>query len=182
MKQTIQNILKGDKKAYKAVVKEFGPGIRAFFAGHLNDFSEVDDLSQEVFISAYENLKTFNINSDFKTWLKGIARNKLNMHLRHEYTKKRIIGQLKNRVADMAPDEESGYSTFSPREAIYKLRECLKKLPEKFKRIVDFRYIQNSHVKTIAEKLAMTVSAVSVILFRSRKMLESCMREDKPNG
>jgi len=179
MKKMIRSIIKGDRQAFRNVIKEFGPGIRAFIAGHLNNFAEVDDLSQEVFISAYENLNTFKIDSDFKTWLKGIARNKLNMHLRREYTKERVIGQLKTKIAELASGEDSAFST---KEAIHKLRECLKKLPEKFKRIVDFRYMQNIHVKTIAEKLAMTVSAVSVTLFRSRKMLESCMREDTPNG
>lgn len=182
MKQIIQKILKGDKKAYKAVIKEFGPGIRAFFGSHLNSFTEVDDLSQEVFLSAYENLDSFDVESDFKTWLKGIAWNKLNMHLRREYTRDNIMFHLRNRVAELASDNENEYSTLTTRQAVHRLRECLKKLPGKFKKIVEFRYLQNIRVKNIARKVSMTVSAVSVILFRSRKMLKSCMSEERTDG
>ena len=76
MKELVKRVLAGDRDAYRDVVKEYGPVVRACLASHLTSAQTVEDLAQETFIAAYEHLKEFDVQRDFGPWIKTIARNK----------------------------------------------------------------------------------------------------------
>jgi RNA polymerase sigma-70 factor, ECF subfamily len=169
VKDVLTRILGGDRDAYRAVVQEFGPGIRAFLAARLFSAELVDDLSQETFIAAFENLKTFDLEADLGAWLRTIARNKLNSHLRRVYAHGDALEVLRARVVEAALEE--GAETGS----VDALRHCLEKLPARLHEVVRARYFDRQRVGAIAQRLGTTTAAISSLLFRSRKELEGCM-------
>jgi len=48
MKAVIQKVLKGDRDAYRAIVKEYGSVVRACLAGHLSSTDVVEDVLRNV--------------------------------------------------------------------------------------------------------------------------------------
>ena len=161
----------GDRDAYRAVVKEHGPGVRALLAAHLSDADTVDDLAQETFVAAYESLAQFDLTADLGLWIKGIARNKLLMHLRRVYRHGRAMDKLKVEAVELACPVQDVDSA----SAVDRLRECLQKLPERLMTVVKARYYERERVDSIASKLGTSVTAVSSLLYRGRKELEGCM-------
>jgi RNA polymerase sigma-70 factor (ECF subfamily) len=175
MKTVIQKVLSGDRDAYRAIVKEYGSVVRACLAGHLSSAHAVEDLAQETFIAAYEHLGEFDLDQDFGPWLKGIARNKLLMHLRRTYQHGEALEKLKAKAAEVMFEEVTRLQSSDDGQAVDRLRHCFEKLPQRLMGVLRARYYDRESVTAIAGKHRTSVSAISSLLFRGRKELQSCM-------
>lgn len=79
-----------DRDAYGELVLRHQSGVRRFLR-HLTkgDAAWADDLAQEAFLKAYQNLPLFRGDSSFLTWVFGIAHNQFRnarRQLRHDLT------------------------------------------------------------------------------------------------
>ncbi|MBV8879543.1 MAG: sigma-70 family RNA polymerase sigma factor [Planctomycetaceae bacterium] len=179
MKDVIQKVLKGDRDAYRAIVKEYGSAVRACLAGHLSSTDTVEDLAQETFVAAYEHLREFKLDQDFGPWIKGIARNKLLMHLRRSYQHGAALEKLRAQAAQEVFDEVARRQDGDDAQAIDRLRRCFEKLPQRLSGVLQSRYYERQSVTRIAERHGTSVSAISSLLFRGRKELQACMARSR---
>ena len=125
MKEVILQVLKGDRDAYRGLVRECGPSIRAFLAAHLSQPDAVDDLAQETFIAAFESLNRFDLDADLGSWLKGIARNKLLMHLRRRYQHGEALERLKAEAVEKVFEDTCRLQEADGSASLDRLRHCL---------------------------------------------------------
>ena len=175
MNEVVQRVLKGDRDAYRGLVREYGPAIRAFLAAHLSQPDAVDDLAQETFIAAFESLSRFDLDAELGSWLKGIARNKLLMHLRRRYQHGEALERLKAEAVQVVFEETCRLQEADGAPSLDRLRHCLDKLPPRLLGVVRSRYFDRERVSSIASKLGTTATAISSLLFRGRKELETCL-------
>jgi RNA polymerase sigma-70 factor, ECF subfamily len=175
MKDVLRKVLAGDRDAYRLIVKEYGSVVRACLAGHLSSVDVVEDLAQETFIAAYEHLGDFDLEQDFGPWIKGIARNKMLMHLRRTYQHGEALEKLKAKAAEKVFDEVVRLQASDDGRAVDALRRCFEKLPQRIMGVLRARYFERESVTAIAGRLRTSVSAISSLLFRGRKELQSCM-------
>jgi len=175
MKAIIQRVLGGDRDAYRAIVKEYGALVRACLGGHLASSDLVEDLAQETFVAAYEHLADFDLEQDFGPWIKGIARNKLLMHLRRSYLHGEALEKLKARAAEEMVDDVGRRQAGDDTHSVDRLRRCIEKLPQRLLEVLRARYFDREPVTAIAGRHRSSVSAISSLLFRGRKELQACM-------
>lgn len=175
MKDVIRKVLDGDRDAYRAIVKEYGPVVRACLAGHLRSADAVEDLAQETFIAAYEHLRDFDLEMDFGPWLKGIARNKMLMHFRRTHQHGEALEKLKTKAAERVFEDVVRLQSADDGRAVDALRRCFEKLPQRLMGVLKARYFERESVTAIAGKQGTSVSAISSLLFRGRKELQGCM-------
>ena len=179
MKEVIQKVLNGDRDAYRAIVKEYGSVVRACLAGHLSSTDTVEDLAQETFVAAYEHLRDFKLDQDFGPWIKGIARNKLLMHLRRSYQHGEALEKLRARAAQEVFEDVARRQDGDDTAAVDRLRACFEKLPQRISGVLQARYYERVTVTAIASRHRTSVSAISSLLFRGRKELEACMSRSR---
>src|SRR5437870_11500530 len=74
----------GDAGAFTQLVSAHQGRVRAYVGGTINRPEVVDDLAQEVFLSAFSSLDSYKGEAPFGVWLLGIARHKTLMYLRQE--------------------------------------------------------------------------------------------------
>ncbi|MEK7413880.1 MAG: sigma-70 family RNA polymerase sigma factor [Planctomycetota bacterium] len=176
--EPVERVLAGDIEAFRFIILRYGPQIRALLASQLADQATVDDLAQDTFMAAYEGLETFQPEANMGAWLKGIARNKLLMHLRTTYRRNdaqtRLRAEIMSRQLSHDASEREDDQDQAARR-IERLRACLGKLPEAIKSVVMARYLDHEPVTAIAARLQTTVNAISATLFRSRKRLKTCV-------
>ncbi len=55
------------------------------------------------------------------------------------------------------------------------MNTCLEKLPDRVRTVVQARYFGRDKVNAIAADMQTTVSAISSLLYRGRKLLETCI-------
>ena len=100
MKELIARAARGDLDAFTELIRPRQAALRAFCVRLLPDGDAADDLAQEVFLAAFQSLKTFELGRDFDTWLRGIARNKIRMALRHESVRRDALDRILRREAE----------------------------------------------------------------------------------
>ena len=106
----------GDETAYKHIRERYVPLVAGYFAGKAEQ-SVIEDLVQDVFMSAFQNIDTLRSSGKLGPWLLGIARNKLNDFYRSR-RRQRVLGEALN--MEMGSDLQHGQviadSTPSPAE------------------------------------------------------------------
>lgn len=176
MQETIQKILSGDKEAFREIVRRYAPGVRAFLASSLSDPQSVDDLTQETFIATYQSLEQVHPDQELGPWIKGIARNKLRMHLRSYYRKKDVVQSLKSEIIEEVIADIDTMSE-EDKDQINSLQTCIQKLPDRSREIIKARYFSNESVINLAKRLQSTVTAMSSVIYRTKQILRDCVKQ-----
>src|SRR5579871_2137301 len=71
----IEAVVGGDRESYRQVILRCEAMVRMILAAILPDPGGVDDVAQEVFVTAFGKLNQYQPGTDFELWLKAIARN-----------------------------------------------------------------------------------------------------------
>src|SRR5262245_52163192 len=73
----LEEIERGRSDAFGQIVRAYALPLRSYLASQVHHLDDVDDLAQEVFLTALRSLSSYRRGEDFGAWLRGIARNKL---------------------------------------------------------------------------------------------------------
>ena len=166
----IEKIKNGKVEAFRLLVRRYTQTVRFLLARRLNDHHEIEDLTQEVFVAAYQSLGNYDSSKkNFKSWLSSIAHNKLMSHLRKYYAIQKRDLILESQFLDFEDDVEP------TEELIEKMKKCLSKLPDQAQELVNSRYFTSEPIMLLAERIGSSENAISSKLFRIRKALKNCI-------
>src|ERR1700758_582528 len=108
----------GDVSAFEELVKRYDRNVFRIAQHITQNREDAEDVVQDAFIKAYQNLEQFQGNSKFYTWLVRIAVNEALMKLRRRKTSKTVSidedvetedGSMPREVADWSPNPEQLY-------------------------------------------------------------------------
>ncbi|KUF37884.1 RNA polymerase sigma factor [Myroides marinus] len=130
-----------------------------------------EDLTQDIFVKLYLNLKNFRGESKFSTWLYSFAYNHCVNYSKLVLKKKRNEEVLddENQYALSIEDEISDEEIFSL--SVDKLQESLVKLDPEDKIVLLMKYQDDKSIKEIATLLDLGESAVKMRLHRAKKKI-----------
>src|SRR5581483_632357 len=161
--QLISNYLSGDEEALKELISRYLKPVYNFIYHLAGNKENAEDISQETFVKAWKNLKKYNPEQNFKTWLFTIARNTAIDWLRK---KKSLV------FSDFDSDDknvmESTLSDESPQaleeiilsEDKKHLLEGIEKLSPMYQSILTLRYNEEFTFKEIGEILGKPLHTV----------------------
>lgn len=161
--QLVAEYLSGKETALAVLIQRHTKSVLYFVARFCGFGSEAEDVTQEVFIKVWKNLKKFDKTKKFKTWLYRIARNTAIDHLR---TKKQLVDLNK-----FSEDEEDGWGElpdFTPsafdslvvREQVDKVQAAIAELPEIYRTVLDLYFREELSLAEIAEVLDEPVDTI----------------------
>jgi len=73
--QLINNYLKGDEESLEILIQRYLKPIYSFVYRYIGNAHETEDITQEVFVRMWRNLRKFDQQKSFKTWIFAIAKN-----------------------------------------------------------------------------------------------------------
>jgi RNA polymerase sigma-70 factor (ECF subfamily) len=170
----------GDASAFAHLVALHQGRVRAYIGGSIRRPDVVDDLAQEVFLSAFRSLDSYKGDAPFGVWLLGIARLRTLMHLRGEV--RRVSRESGSVDAVLAPfrvkevERDDGDLVVRERE-ISALQRCLERLPADGAELIAERYFKARPVADIARDLGKREGAIRMTLLRLRQALRACVQE-----
>ncbi|MBN1670818.1 MAG: sigma-70 family RNA polymerase sigma factor [Kiritimatiellae bacterium] len=175
--QAVRSAQQGDAKAFEQLVRSYQGRIRAWFATHMADASQVDDFAQDVFLIAFQRLGSFDPLRPFYPWLKGIAVNVLRNERRKmrpavldgEQELETLLDGFAAEQGERLEDELAGRDVFRA------LHECIAKLKAASSRIVQAYYMANLPLQDIGRREGKSSKAISVTLVRIRRRLRACL-------
>jgi RNA polymerase sigma-70 factor, ECF subfamily len=164
----------GEQGAYRVLVERYQERIRNLVYSIFHEQDIVDDLSQEVFIKAYEALAQFRFQSSFYTWLYRIAVNKC----RDELRKRKVRRWFSLQTLMEASDKElTSKLVVEPqdRELQELLAASLQTLPDKYRIALVLKDIDGMSYEEIAETMECEIGTVKSRLSRARAMMRKVL-------
>ena len=171
----IQRFLDGDDTAFSALVKKYQKSVHALAWRKTGDFHIAEDITQETFLKAYQNLSSLKEPQSFASWLYVIAANNCNTWL----GKKRLCTQSLERTSSTEL-EKATYSSYvieeNERASVEAQREVVKKLLAKLQEsdrtVITLYYLGGMTYEEISRFLGVSVSAIKNRLYRARQQLK----------
>ena len=164
--------LKSEEGAFEKLIRRTQGSLRFFIAVRCPEPSEVDDVAQEVYVTAFRKLPAFEPRESFGAWLKGIAVN----HLRNRRRRLRpkLLADLRGMLDPPDVPEGTPDPVSDPIEA---LRECVKGVEARAGRLLKAKYVDRLSLAEIATAEGGNARAISVTLVRIRKKLKTCIED-----
>ena len=168
-----------DVMAFAALARRYHERIHNVILGFTRNFSDADDLAQEVFMQAFKNLPRFKQDSSFYTWLYRIAVNLTLNFLKkaqRERKKQKAVFQdiFREKFSSKLDSPAEKHSLRA--ELRLRLEEALGSLPLLYRAaFLLVEYEQMSH-KDAALILKCSENTVSWRLHKARKMLRTKLR------
>jgi RNA polymerase sigma-70 factor, ECF subfamily len=163
----VERARKGDRAAFAATFRRFARMVHGIGLARLS-VSEADDLVQDVFIAAFEQIHTLAEKDAIGGWLAQIARNRaldlLRKQRRHDHVPIDAAGQ--EHLATNDPEHHA--------EANRVLHKILA-LPEAYRETLILRLVEGMSGPEIATQVGMTPDSVRVNLHRGMKLLKEAI-------
>jgi RNA polymerase sigma-70 factor (ECF subfamily) len=177
----IEQLKRGDESSFKTIVEQWKDMVYNTVLGIVQNETEAEDLTQDVFIKVFENISSFKGESKFSTWLYRIATTTALDHLRSRKRKKRFgfvqsIFSHDQEKKEQLPDFHHPGVKLDNKERATVLFKAISSLPENQKAAYTLHKLEGLSYREISEVLHTTVPAVESLMSRAnanlRKKLE----------
>lgn len=163
---TIRAVLAGNTKRYAELVEHYHIGLIIHCERIVKDRADAEDVAQEAFIKAFEQLKNYDpTRSRFSTWLYKIATNKSLDYLRKH------ARQLN--VEDIELLAEATMPHFIEQEEKEALRKAVRELmPPEYRHVIEAYYWQGKSYQQIARETHRSVNTIGTWMHRAKLQLK----------
>lgn len=173
--ELIQRTLDGDQSAFTTLVEKYQKGVHALVWQKTGDFHIAQEITQDAFLKAYQNLETLKNHNLFSGWLYVIA-----TRLCYAWCRKKRIPVQSIETVDSKEVEQVAYTVYveeqreadadeSRRELV---RNLLKKLPESERTVMTLHYLGEMSCESISEFLGVSSNTIRSRLSRARNRLK----------
>lgn len=163
--------LEGSTAAFETLVRRYQPRVLRFLEHQLGNREDARDVTQRVFVHAYESLARFKPGACLAPWLFAIARFQGIDQLRH-IGARRDLGKRFADHADATVAAPDPASLLDAREGIeQRWRWVRDHLDERSFQVLWLLIQEEMDTHDIARVMKLTRSHVKVLLFRARKSL-----------
>lgn len=173
-------------RSYDELVTRHRGKIFAMIRNMIHQEADAWDLSQEVFIKAWQALPRFEAKARFSTWLYRIAHNVV-----YDWTRKRRIqsvGELNDGIFERERIDPASLTTpaggESPDQTLVqgelrdKIAAALAKLSEDHREVVLLKDVQGLSYKEIADVMSCSLGTVMSRLYYARQKLQTLLKDE----
>ncbi len=154
----VERVCAGDLAAFDELYTKLSPLVHGIVLARV-PADEAEDIVQEVFISAYNNLRKLRDRNAVSPWIARIARNRAAEFYRRRKPTEELSESLKLR--DPRQNEAN------------EILEAIKEMPETYRETLILRLVEGMTGPEIAEQTGLTHSSVRVNLHRGMRMLRA---------
>jgi RNA polymerase sigma-70 factor (ECF subfamily) len=161
-----------------ALMRDHGDAIMQFCVARLSE-GLAEEVTQEVFIAAWEMLPKYRPEAPLRAWLFGIARNKCQQAYRNRARRQAIDQASLEAIRELAHAEgpTSLEDTMTQAALRTRLHDSLSKLSGEDRILLTLWYWKELPVAEIAEIMGKTDSAIRKRLTRAQQRLKELMHE-----
>ena len=179
--QLVAAYLKGDEESLEDLIKRYIKPIYSFAYRYIGNAHDAEDVTQEVFLKFWRNLKKFDREKNFKTWIFAIAKNSCIDFLK----KKRAIpfSEFENKEGENTLTETLADPSPLPDELLERagvaqmLTSAMEILSPKYRMVLFLRYNDHFNFREIAESLDEPLNTVKSRHRRALIMLKKLLSD-----
>lgn len=179
--QLVAEYLAGDEKSLEVLFGRYLKSIYSFAYRYVGGGQDAEDITQEVFVKAWRNLKKFDQNKSFKTWIFSIAKNTAIDFLKKKKTipfSEFDTEDGSNLVTDALADPSPLPQELLERTGMAQLlNSAMEKLSPKYRMVLFLRYNDHFNFREIAESLGEPLNTITSRHRRALVMLKKLITE-----
>ncbi|GAA0596717.1 RNA polymerase sigma factor SigW [Virgibacillus siamensis] len=180
VKNLIRKVKQGDQLAFSELIELYQHEVYQVCFRLIGNRHEAEDLAQEAFLRAYQNINSHDNNKKFSSWLFRIATNL-------------TIDRLKKKKSDYYLDadmaDEGGKTMYSrirannklPEDQVIRLelqdpvQKAILRLAPKYRSAIVLKYIQGLSLEEISNIMQIPVATIKTRVHRGREMLRKLL-------
>ena len=168
---------RGDAMAFNRLVLRWEKPIYNLCLRMLANREDAADTSQEVFLAAFRNIRSFRRDAKFSTWLYRIAVNRSISKLRRRppgahYS---IDDASENRGIEQLPARQSHEREFLAEESRRQVRQAMGRLSPEQRAVVELKFFSELTFEEIAGVVEVPLSTIKSRLYSGLEVLKSVL-------
>ena len=186
----VEELKAGSERAFTQLIAQYHQPIYSVIARSLHDPADASDITQEVFIKVFRNIRSFHGEASLRTWLYRIAlheasnqRRWWSRHKRQEIAMESPCGcngdcegEPLSLGSTLADGHASPFDCAADAEVRERVEAALRQVPEAFRTVLVLREIEGFTYDEIAEILRVNLGTVKSRLTRGRAALRELLR------
>jgi len=171
----------GDMTAFEQLFRRHQDRIYNIAYRMMNNREDALDMTQEIFIRAYQKIKDFNFRSAFSTWLYRLALNLCTDELRKQKSKKKIeisaddLGLTTDVMSVIQVDENTPEDNVISKEQEKQVWDAINSLKDKDRAIIILRDMEGLSYEEISDVLKCSLGRVKSRLHEARQKLKDIL-------
>lgn len=168
----------GKVEDFGILIKRYEDKIGRYARKFISDTEDINDVLQDVFIKTYVNIRSFDKNRKFSSWLYRIAHNEFINALRKKNKKTLPLFDFdvffphhNNNNKDISEEIDKRYI-----QRI--LEKSLDKLELKYKEPIVLYYLEQLSYKEIADIMRIPVSTVGIRIKRAKNIMQLICKKE----
>lgn len=177
--ELIERAVTGDQKAFSQLVNRYLPLVFNYLYRMTQNHEVSEEMAQEAFVKAYQNLKSFDRSRSFKPWILRIASNAAITQLRKQ---SRVVSL--NALEEEGAWGEAEHQTsedivvqLERKLSSQEVLQALENLDEKYRQVILLRYQQELSYEEISQALNIPLNTVRTWIKRGMDKLRNEVKE-----
>jgi RNA polymerase sigma-70 factor (ECF subfamily) len=165
--------LAGETAAWGEIVLRYKDAVLGLCLGFLRNRADAEDITHDAFIRAYMNLRRYNLERKFSTWVFTIAANLCRNRLR--YRRNHPVMEVDAELEGSADPAR----TVAHEERQAQIRTALATLPYAYRTPIVLRFYNDLSYKEIGDILAIPEGTVKTRIHRGKAMLKDRFEKER---
>lgn len=164
---------KTDERSYACLIERYEKKLARYIT-RIGIFTneDVEEILQETFIKAYENIEDFDANLKFSSWIYRIAHNEAVSRIRRDASRRTLsqteFNELVEQIADELTIEEEIDTSIVSRE----IRNIIAAMDPKYRDVLVLRFLEHKDYGEISDILKKPTGTIATLLNRAKKIFE----------
>jgi len=166
--EIVSIIRSGETDSFGILVERYEVKMKRYARKFLFGYEDTEDIVQQVFVKAFVNIRSFDTEKKFSSWLYRIAHNEFINAIRKK--KKEPLSFFDSDLLfPRLSGKESTDKEIKEQELRQIIDKCLDKIGPKYREPLVLYYFEELNYKEIANILRIPVSTVGIRILRAKK-------------
>lgn len=169
--------------SFYTLYTRYHKGVKKHIGRYVKNEVDIEDICMESFAKAFKQLSSYRPDNKFSTWLFRIARNTSFDHLSHEKARahksiRLTIDYSALQHIDIPSEDDSPEQEVIGSQDHENFLSCLESLPELYRDIAKYCFMDSLGYKEIAAKTGLPVTTVKTRISRAKSMIIKRLAEE----
>ena len=180
-RELVERVQRGDSAAFDVLVRKYQHRVIGLIGRYVHDWSECQDIAQEVFMRAYRALGNFRGDAQFSTWLHRIAVNTAKNHLVAQ-NRRPPTDDIDVMDAEQFDPSFRLRDTDTPEHELLRqevertVMDAVNRLPGELRDAITLREVEGLSYDEIAERMGCPIGTVRSRIFRAREAIDAQLK------
>jgi RNA polymerase sigma-70 factor (ECF subfamily) len=169
--QLVALVQKGDINQFGVLVERFEAKLLRYGRKFLARQEDIQDIVQDVFISAYQNIQNFDTAQRFSPWIYRIAHNAFVNRLKKNSYNPLVLIDFDTMISHPAYEDPAPLER-EQKEMRVMIDKALEELQPKYREVIILHYLEDMSYKEISDILQIPSGTVGIRLKRAKEALK----------